>query len=888
VSAANVMESALTGQALRMGEKTAKAFGLTLGKLTPGARLATNRLGYFRLAGESIFENNWRYKKNYPIREQGQEKGWKPNQIALETRIKTDMGKVTSLLMKLDNVYFKQRGIELGEVLKTEKDFFAKQGLSRDEFEDAAFFDVINGFVDQREGVGEAARLIHEFFEEWKEKYTELGVFPKGMTVRNSINYFTHYYNVPWIQDPRHRPQAEQILTDYYKMVNNLVEENLPEIKKYLKELKKAKKEFKKLKKEGADVEELQKQIDDFKKAFRERMPEDIFDSEWKPRSFVLDDDQIWVSVQNTLDNIMNLNNEKFSNQYLSRMGIGGNPRPTNNRTLLIPTEQIAPMLIRSWRKVLPMFAHAMIPNYHITRFAQSMGFADTTEDTNVGVAGGQVLGGFLALARDELDQMIRGLDEKETAKYYKAFRDGQKDIKAGLELLLGIFGNGYNTNDNSFAKFSKVLAAINYTRMMGYMVVSSITDPAYIVLRNGYAAMVHEGILPIIENLKSAKYNREFLQSLGKSIETYTGYRLKSYADQNELVGSPGKVSKAFDYILQRYGNTTGMSQWTDLMQWVTGNIHLNLMLKNIVGYAKNIKELEALQKQRDALLSQEKVDIDAVREIERQLGQAQPLPDDIRSKYLAMGLTDKHFKVLYEQWSKIGGVEDDVFWIDWGAWDMSTKQNIDVLGDLQAALIKEVDSTIILPGLGDKPLFQHSQLGHLMLQFKSFGFGSTSRIFTSGLTHADANTYNGIVLTLFLGALGYIVTSLLKNKEIDTSIKNLAFEAVDRSGLLGVMMEVPLTLQKMGLLPGAGTSRYQSRDWVGALGGPSLGTISDVVSILNRIKNVNEEPLQVKDFNKAFRLFPWNNVWYFDGLNRNLGITDEFARGLGFEENT
>jgi len=923
VGAANVMEMALQGQALKMGKKTAKAFGTTLAKLTPAGRLATSQLGYIRLAGQQLFENNWRYQKNSSFRnEEGQEVGFQPNAIALETLIKRDMGKVTSLLMELDNLYFEQRGIKATEKMKTEKDYFVGKGLNRDEFSDAAFFDVIDGFVDQRENVGKAAKLMHEFFEYWKDKYTELRVFPEGMTVRNSINYFSHYYNVPWIQDPRNRPQAEKILIDYYKEVNSLVEANIDSIKAFLKASKAAKRLLKKQTKvekehttlkakqeklsldkiiddalnqkvealaeelKAGTPEQVKKAIDQANKLFRDSMPQEIFDANWKPRTFVMDDDQIWVSAQNTLDNIQNLNSTRFSNQYISRMGIGGTPRPTNHRALMIPTKQIAPMLIRDYRKVLPMFGRAMIPNYHITKFAQDNSFDESDADVSVAGAPGQVVGGLMSLAKEELDMMLRGADEKQAKALYDAFTQGHSDIKAALELLLGIFGNGYNTNDTSFAKFSRVMSAYNYTKMMGYMVVSALTDPGVIVLRNGYAGL-HEGVLSIANHMKGAKYNKELMQSIGKATEVFTGYRLKAYADQNDLVGSPGKLTKAFEYLVTRFGNLSLMSPWTDYMQMVTANAYLGELLRSTVGYGKNLKKLEEMIKSKDELLRQLIPDTEEISKREKEIAEFKALPDETRSKYLALGIQDKHFKILYEQWSKIGGIEDDVFWLDWGAWEMNSKEKIDALEVIQAALVKEIDSTIIIPGLGDKPLFARTDVGTLMLQFKSFSFGATSKIVVSGLTHQDSNFYNGILLLLFLGAMNYTITSLLKGKEIDTSIENMAFEAIDRSGLLGILMEVPLIAQKMGFLPGMGTTRYQSRDWVGALGGPTLGTLSDWVTLMNKYKNADEEPLRVSDFNKTWRQVPANNLWYLDGLNRNFGITNNIALGLGFEEN-
>jgi hypothetical protein len=260
-------------------------------------------------------------------------------------------------------------------------------------------------------------------------------------------------------------------------------------------------------------------------------------------------------------------------------------------------------------------------------------------------------------------------------------------------------------------------------------------------------------------------------------------------------------------------------------------------------------------------------------------------PIDKEIK-RVVNLGISTNDFKIIHEQWKANGGEQDGSYFVNWGNWDTNTKEGLAALDSFKLALSKDINATIIIPSLGDKPLFAHTLLGSILLQFKSFAFAATNKILISGLQRRDAEFAQGVISLLALGELSYITSRLLKNQPISEDPEHLLYEAIDRSGLMGILMEVPLTLQKVGLLPGGGTSRYSSRGWLGALGGPTLGTIEDITYLLNRFKNADETPLTDKDSDKVLKLWPANNIWYLDGINRNLGLTKKASHRLGFEE--
>lgn len=1077
VSSASVIGMAFPGQTLAMGERTAKVFGSTLANLTPMNRLFTSPFYYARKASELLFENNYQFKKNLSMMQEiasGEmiEQGYIQNEVALETRIKKDLGESDLLMMKLDNEYFKQAGIDPSSLAKIERDYLFGKGLSVDEFRLAVYENYRDNTLTGIKEIDASVNLIKEYFDNWKEKLISIGKLDPNTKRIVAENYYTRYYDIPWIKQNRgqaytrvrgfieatnnalaidkpyidvinkdmvkakralskieeltqeyedlkgaffakeelatkifsaivHKNQGDiNKLLDKWEKQNSLTTEQISELEESLRQelfnlqiineldaagrpikdsdlrklrniekklsdakakrdalvleledkiegleelvakrtdpkaaekLKLARQELKYIKKiEDKNIKLLEKQLEDFRSSFtpekivqaskiatlkerikgakeigdlkakyadkditakasefkkilkkegarlyrhRERLAyldeylkkNDInlakshvdelqarldefnpayFDSEGRLRKLLEDDDEIHLVSENTLDNILGLGDDRYSNQFMKRLGLT-NPEPVNKLVFLIPDAELGPMLLRDFGKVIPKFAKSIVPYYHINKAAEEFGFGDEGLQS-----------GLLGRLLQEYKERAEGADPQAARDLDKARASAESDIIAGFQLLLGTYGNGANMNTGGFGKMTKVMAAWNYTRMMGYMTISAITDPGAVVLKHGYTGFVHDGIMPIIKSLVGAKHNKDLLMSMGRSLNIYNGYRLKSFMDEEGNVDATGGFEKFFNYAVTRMGNITLMNQWTDLMQWVSGNASVNRTLKYIVqGF---------------------------------ETGQ---IPKKEKERFASLGLSDDAQKQIYDQYKKLeaqgaAGIDDGVYWMDFTKWDMSTYEGIKSYEMFSAVLLKDIDTTIVTAGLGDKPLFARTPFGQMMLQFKNFGFASTNRILISGLQRNDAEFYQGTMLSLALGALGYVITGLLKNRDIDLSAENLAFEAIDRSGMLGIIMEVPLTLQKMGLLPGVGTSRYHSRNWAGALGGPTLGTVNDIVTILNKIKSAGEEPLTTKDVSKAFSLLPWNNVWYFDGLNKNLGLVEGLGESLGAEE--
>lgn len=202
------------------------------------------------------------------------------------------------------------------------------------------------------------------------------------------------------------------------------------------------------------------------------------------------------------------------------------------------------------------------------------------------------------------------------------------------------------------------------------------------------------------------------------------------------------------------------------------------------------------------------------------------------------------------------------------------------------RAALVKDVDTTIVTPGAGDKPTWMKSEWGKTVGQFKSFSLSAMSRTTARGLQQHDAAALQGLTMMVTLGMMAYY----LKTRDEDIDWDNPATwikEGVDRSGATGWIFEALNTQEK--LLGGLGinsaigspSARYASRNATGAILGPTFGLGEDLGKLL---ANLGKGEWSASDTHRIRKLLPMQNLfylrWMFDqveeGINEGLGIPD------------
>jgi hypothetical protein len=199
----------------------------------------------------------------------------------------------------------------------------------------------------------------------------------------------------------------------------------------------------------------------------------------------------------------------------------------------------------------------------------------------------------------------------------------------------------------------------------------------------------------------------------------------------------------------------------------------------------------------------------------------------------------------------------------------------------------LKDVDVIINTPGAGDRPLWMSTELGKLVGQFKSFSFASHNRILLAGLQQRDAATLNGLLYSVALGSVIYGLKQSLSGQDISTDPAVVIREAVDRSGVTGFLFDAHNIVEKatrgsigLGALgSGPQMSRYASRNALGALFGPTVGTAQELTQIIGAVSSGD---VKKGDVHAIRKLLPYQNLFYLrhlldvaeENVNEQLGI--------------
>ena len=682
------------------------------------------------------------------------------------------------------------------------------------------------------------------------------------------------------------RSKIEELKTSLRSANKNKVTSKIDELKKKL---------------ERPDRESVKNRIDELETKLNESVPNDLKDSDGNIRKVIESDEQMSDIIHQTIDNVLGRGAEKLANPMAGRLSGKGKAKPLHSRAWLIPDELIQDFLVNDPLEILENYAKNMIPELELGNLAKKIfdpirinarlkeltkklevaktqkhntfqvgqlmdaidvetkkiaeinsRLAENPENPTIEMAVSQMM----REASDFRDSQLINASPSEAAAIEKAFDVAEKNILDSIEILMGVYKNGSNTIDGTAGTVLRNIKKWNYLRYMGYMTISSLPDIAMHVLRHGPVAFVREGLLPAFKQINALgklEHNKNMLQDMGRCLEVAMGQRLKAFVDGEAIVVQPGKITKAFDYMSNRYGNATIFNQWQDLMQFIAGNMSMSRTFRDIDGLVKTGK-----------------------------------MSKESRLRLNTLGLGESHWNNIHSEWKRTGGIQDGSYWSDYGSWNLEHPGIADSYHSFQASIIAEIDSTNIRTGMGDKPRIAYDNTLSMILQFRGFMLAATNNIALSGLSRNDQNFYMGLTSLIAMGGLSYVISSKLKHpeKEVDLSPGVFLLNAVDRCGAAGVFMEGFNVGTKLAGFDGH-VSRYQQRSKLGNLLGPTAQAVDDINYVINAIHNsVSEdgETLNTKDIQKIDTLRPAQNIWWAEYPVKQL--INKVAIGLGAEE--
>jgi len=662
-----------------------------------------------------------------------------------------------------------------------------------------------------------AANYRKVLFDPLKQEAIEVGLLPKNIKPQDADSYFSVVYNRQKVAANEDRFKAivsEHIMGDTENILKNIDKEVLARTKKLDIELAALKTE--KL------TNQMKMRIGKLE-AEKIRIPEEADDL----KRFMKTPDYAQDVAQEIAETI------KGYDDFMQPLGMEIKSRgPLKEKVFHIPTNKITDFLDTDVARVSERYSQVMGREIALKRTFGSTSFED-----------------FMIPIRENYQQLNAKIpDGPKKLAFDKLRKKEEADLQFMFEKVRGTFRGAANP-DSLISRAANTAKTLNFLRLMGGVMQSSIPDIANIVMRHGFAAPVRDFLIPRISAMNAMKLVKAEGQLANQVTEAVTNSRVAAFFDLESVYARGSKFERGMQNMTKTFSKVTFMNWWNDTMK----------MIVTSIAQAKILRSGETLL-------------------------QGGKIPKRDMRALLSLGIDENSLRQIASQSRKYGKKEGGVRIANSEAWD-----NADVARKFRAALTKEGNSTIITPGSGDKPVMMSKELGGLLLQFKGFAFATHQRLLIPALQRGASEGYmvSGITAMMAMGMLTYAVKELTAGRKLTDNPAKWVFEGVDRSGMVSVLMEGHNMTEKLTgvgmnrFMDSDGASRYSSRSTAEALIGPSLGLVLGASQIAS---HVGKGEFNETDLRGVRRMMPYQNLFYLRYLidQGEGGIAD----GLGLEK--
>ena len=452
---------------------------------------------------------------------------------------------------------------------------------------------------------------------------------------------------------------------------------------------------------------------------------------------------------------------------------------PLKERTFLIPDEEILPFLESNVIEVSSRYVRTMVTEIE---FAREFGKADVLDD---------ILQDLNLEVRAEV-AAAKGAKEKAAIQ-----AEGERQSAVIEGLYNNVRGTVRAATDPAYEglrRMGKFARTLNFTRLLGQVLLSSIPDVGILVMNEGLARTFGALVTDMATGFKATRMALREAQSFGTALDMYNSQRIRAIMDLGDRFVSETRFENAVDRAGQAFGNIALINQWNTMMKGVTSMVVTTRILRTVERLAAGKK----VSKGDLTRLARSRISEEQARRI---AGQA-------------------------EHWERNG----DITLANIEAWTDSEAK-----AALRNAVLTDVDNTIITPGAADSPLWTTTEWGKTVFQFKKFAMASTQRILISGVQMRDAAALNGLMVMVGMGVLGTHLRDVVANRDKDRTPLQWINEGVDRAGVATMFYEFDALSEKfLGASPtkfvtGEPVSRFASRGRLSQLLGPTAGLLID-----------------------------------------------------------
>ena len=427
------------------------------------------------------------------------------------------------------------------------------------------------------------------------------------------------------------------------------------------------------------------------------------------------------------------------------------------------------------------------------------------------------------------------------------------------MQVLIDRFRNerGRPADANAFGyRAGRFARNLNVTRFMGTVVPSSLPDIARPVMRYGLESTYRNAWKPLVSDLKLVKMSNAAARRMNIATESLTHNRAQAIFDVGENFSTQQTmVERGMETLANKTGFVALFDRWTDA----------NKRLSTQVVFGEFSNALNVLAQ-----------------------GTRGPDYDKALIMMNRLSLSEDMVAKINRQFDRSGGsteVATDFRLPNTEVWD-----DFETVMAMNGAITQEANDLIVTPGL-DKPSWTDANEAYRVVgQFRSFSFASTNRTIMSGLQQSDMAYLNGAMMSLALGAVSYYAWGIsaggtMQERMMESTGEQWTYEALQRSGLLGVLSEgtrigeqIP-ALNDYAIFGGEGRNSRRASSVMGSILGPSYDLGERLISIAQGL----DEPTQSTLHSARVSMVPYQNVFYLrrlldkveEGLASNLPET-------------
>jgi hypothetical protein len=246
---------------------------------------------------------------------------------------------------------------------------------------------------------------------------------------------------------------------------------------------------------------------------------------------------------------------------------------------------------------------------------------------------------------------------------------------------------------------------------------------------------------------------------------------------------------------------------------------------------------------------------------------GKGPALDDEAMARLRSVSIDEAMARRIGYQLENKGAQFKSILLANSGEWDDEAAQRF-----YRGALLRLLHRTVITPGVADRPNWMSTELGSLVMQFRTFGASSAIRTTYAGLQEKGYKFWTGAAVLVGAAAvMNEIRKQVFYDKSsFDQPYMGVLVDAIDRSGVLGIFMDVNnateiLSGGDIGLRPQlVGRGRQQPLSRVAnSLGGPVAGQITAGVDVVG---NIMQGDLTANTWRRMRGFVPGQNLFWAD----------------------